>query len=941
MGSCCAKGDEGRRIHVQKITRQTEHREAHRRNTMKAGTLVKAEWDGAVHDAVLCVDRGAVVDVTWEDGTYSHDIPATKIQQVEGFKVGDRVQARWQSKWLPAVVVGARHGGSQYDVEWSGDRSITQNLHRSELRHADTNKKFHHHPSLRRKHRHTECPTADDKPRLHGLLEICIKQARSLPDADYNVLACSGTPGDPYCELYDCRGRVVTKTQVIDNNSNPRWEHHCKAARVCDTDVLHFAIKDEDVGGNEIICECVLTGCNGLTIVESGHTFAGWMPLQTLRGKPAGEIFIWLRLLPQEPPISPWGLVGASFPMRAHNRVTLYQSAHVGAWAQTLAPLPGGYTRENCWEDMCRRIVEAKRFVYIMGWSVNTSTRLLRERPLKIPGRAEIPVSMTLGQLLKEKANEGVKVCVLLWSEKTSLSGTGSGQTKEYFKGTRVACKAVFRESSKGLITNWTMTHHQKGIMVDVAPEATISPDHVDPSFDDQQSYISEEPAPPAATPSASSKTGRRVVAFVGGLDVTGGRWDTPAKELFSTLAKEHKDDYYQVMFEGDETEGPRQPWQDIHCQIEGPTAHDVVANFENRWLTQADMPRALYHVAEARDILTQTEDVQRGPGAYDVQMFRSIDRHSDKTVPGIEADCHLAWVRSIERAQRFIYIENQYFMGGCDKWDGGNTQATPSNRIPDLIVRRIVEAIKKNEAFVAYIVIPLFPEGDPESRVMQEILYWQNKTISAMYAQISAAIRHETHTKSATDYLNFYTLGQRKPGESTPKEPLSSADMSRRGQILRNCRMPIYVHSKMLIVDDEYMIVGSCNINDRSMAGDRDTEIAVGLHQPDRGDKGDVRAFRLSLWSEHLGIYKCNLPHCLFRPEKPACLNMVNKSSTDAWRAHADDYPTPQLCHLMKYPYAIGANGKVTAVQKYLPDTKRGKVLGAESSLIPDFLTS
>ena len=37
-----------------------------------------------------------------------------------------------------------------------------------------------------------------------------------------------------------------------------------------------------------------------------------------------------------------------------------------------------------------------------------------------------------------------------------------------------------------------------------------------------------------------------------------------------------------------------------------------------------------------------------------------------------------------------------------------------------------------------------------------------------------------------------------------------------------------IYVHSKMMIVDDNTAIVGSANINDRSLLGHRDTELAV-----------------------------------------------------------------------------------------------------------------
>jgi phospholipase D1/2 len=40
-----------------------------------------------------------------------------------------------------------------------------------------------------------------------------------------------------------------------------------------------------------------------------------------------------------------------------------------------------------------------------------------------------------------------------------------------------------------------------------------------------------------------------------------------------------------------------------------------------------------------------------------------------------------------------------------------------------------------------------------------------------------------------------------------------------------------IYVHSKLMIVDDKYVICGSANINDRSMLGDRDSELAAVVH--------------------------------------------------------------------------------------------------------------
>lgn len=45
--------------------------------------------------------------------------------------------------------------------------------------------------------------------------------------------------------------------------------------------------------------------------------------------------------------------------------------------------------------------------------------------------------------------------------------------------------------------------------------------------------------------------------------------------------------------------------------------------------------------------------------------------------------------------------------------------------------------------------------------------------------------------------------------------------------------RFMIYVHAKGMVVDDEYVMVGSANINQRSLAGSRDTEIAMGAYQP------------------------------------------------------------------------------------------------------------
>ena len=62
----------------------------------------------------------------------------------------------------------------------------------------------------------------------------------------------------------------------------------------------------------------------------------------------------------------------------------------------------------------------------------------------------------------------------------------------------------------------------------------------------------------------------RRLVAYVGGLDLTGGRYDTPKHEIFSTLMTDHVRDFRNSnvkMSTGNV--GPREPWHDIHSKVE------------------------------------------------------------------------------------------------------------------------------------------------------------------------------------------------------------------------------------------------------------------------------------------------------------------------------------------------------------------------------------
>jgi phosphatidylserine/phosphatidylglycerophosphate/cardiolipin synthase-like enzyme len=68
----------------------------------------------------------------------------------------------------------------------------------------------------------------------------------------------------------------------------------------------------------------------------------------------------------------------------------------------------------------------------------------------------------------------------------------------------------------------------------------------------------------------------------------------------------------------------------------------------------------------------------------------------------------------------------------------------------------------------------------------------------------------------------------------------------------------PIYVHSKVLVVDDRLLRVGSSNLNNRSMGFDSECDVAIEAHanSPHHDDlRRQVRLVRHQLVSEHLGV--------------------------------------------------------------------------------------
>ncbi|MFQ6670808.1 hypothetical protein Gotur_035569 [Gossypium turneri] len=149
-----------------------------------------------------------------------------------------------------------------------------------------------------------------------------------------------------------------------------------------------------------------------------------------------------------------------------------------------------------------------------------------------------------------------------------------------------------------------------------------------------------------------------------------------------------------------------------------------------------------------------------------------------------------------------------------------------------------------------------------------------------------------------------------------------------------------IYVHAKMMIVDDECIIIRSANINQRSIDGANDTKIAMGAYQPYRLStkepvRGQIYGLHMALWYEHLR----KLDKSFLEPERLEFVRKVNQEVEEYWNLYAcKSLDNKLLGHLLNYLIGVSSDGEVKELAglEYLSDTK-GRVLGPKSrSFLP-----
>lgn len=833
---------------------------------------------------------------------------------------------------------------------------------------------------------------------IHGSLSIHIIEARNVegqtPLSFFSRLErsiVSSVDGvDPYVSVLIGYNKVM-QTPVIKNSPCPVWDAKCSFQLCHEIKTVDLRVKAAKRPGPLGIMSKV-THLSMLSIkaqdLINDKNLSGWFPLGPYTALPFsestentesdvesddgkgerrdtgyGEIHLNFQFVPvsEGPALHDVAVPHTYFPLREGIKVSMFQDADSPPGALPPIPFHPDYTHGRCWLEMANAIMSSTGLIYITGWAVWPELVMVRTDN---PG--DQWKDLTLGEMLIQKADEGVCVCVMVWDELASnrfyngIMGTHDEEVISYFRRSKVhAIKAGRQNAKEGPLSDLNdavmFTHHQKTVVVT----------RIDPE---------------------SGK--HRVEAWVGGLDLTNGRYDNQSHTLFRSLNDgfHQVPDFWQACAFVSAQNGPREPWHDIHSHITGTAAWDVLDNFEGRWKRQASRYSKKHLHEHSVDTFVQPEEEDEiQDGNWNVQLLRSINASStdfpkahidpedaSAIIPlaraglvvrksaATEQSIHNAYVHHIRSAKHFIYLENQYFIGSSHMWDSGQQGGFAANLIPIELAEKICAKIRCNQRFMVYLTIPLFPEGPPDSGAVQEILSHQRKSVALITTRVAAALKESDSETSITDWFNVFCLVNRESADGGKEIPGTTIIEK---QLVQSRRFMIYIHSKFAIFDDTVAVIGSANINSRSMDGSRDTEIAISAWQPEHvatgkcgyrddvgegGDdelgelpKGDVAAFRSSVWSEHLGEYMEEFE----QPASLDCIWKIRELAEHNWQHFASDSEEAggdmPHGHLALYPYEFDDDtGAVSSRQATIPDFPNALVKGKASPGIPNLLT-
>lgn len=431
--------------------------------------------------------------------------------------------------------------------------------------------------------------------------------------------------------------------------------------------------------------------------------------------------------------------------------------------------------------------------------------------------------------------------------------------------------------------------------------------------------------------------TSKTCTAFVMGHNMHRAYWDT-------------KDHYYYDQDAGrDDGFGP---WQDISTQVWGEILWDINENFVTAWYLKAPKD----NLRQQRAHLTKNDFVAKG--SKQVMFCRTMPQVQIPATKSYERSILATYKKAIKNSHNFIYMENQYFRYA----DIAKQVKKHAEKIQDETQQH-----GKDAQPLYWFVLTNTPKGSsyssttyamfkelgqqqllPETQRTLYIQQTKRKTqIEAMAADdgedydysIDSEIsqkdqQHIDPVKTKDDVAKMSQEGQgwdiegktgQKPFELEDLDGLKiiigtlTTDNSVRGKKAYRPTVPngqaekktdflqyrdIYIHSKLLVVDDLFTFLGSANINTRSFWVDSESGIAV-------LDPDFAHGMRDELWLMHTkksindneqtasAAINCN-------PEKN--YEWWNGQMNLNWKQKAQSKPL--LCHLTRFwetemPYA------------------------------------
>lgn len=299
-------------------------------------------------------------------------------------------------------------------------------------------------------------------------------------------------------------------------------------------------------------------------------------------------------------------------------------------------------------------------------------------------------------------------------------------------------------------------------------------------------------------------------LAFCGGVDINPDRLDTPEHRAAS-------------------------PFHDVHAKVEGPAVADLNHTFVQRWNAH---PTLL-----AMQLPETPPPFAPSPSTHYVQVSRTFPPSFGYpfVLPGEDIGTLKAVRRAIMRAQRFIYIEDQYMT----PYPGSFPFVSAEDSVG--ILKDLLTTLARPSFEYLVMVMPNITTV-PQMRYRRRNFIrslrdaFPTKVFPFFLARVASGGGTGTSTTAEADVNLGDPLEEAIAGHAGP-----SGGPGRPNEI--------YVHTKAWLIDDVYAKIGSANVNRRSMTHDTEIDIHVIDGALTSGARRMARDFRLTLWGELLNL--------------------------------------------------------------------------------------